>query len=108
MQLSPKEIQESPEERMRREGKPSVDMSGKEYPFTSARRRLDLLLLRQLPAPQGEEALVLILLQSAGSDSGRQLLAMDEASRAARTRGGVARGFLGLLVLGGGVPRHLR
>ena len=43
VELCPKEIQKSPKERVRRQGKPMVDVSGKENALTLPRLRLGLL-----------------------------------------------------------------
>ena len=43
VELCPKEIQKSPKERVRRHGKPTVDVGGKENALTLPRLRLGFL-----------------------------------------------------------------
>ena len=43
VELCPKEIQKSPKERVRRQGKPTVDVGGKENALTLPRLRLGFL-----------------------------------------------------------------
>ena len=43
VELSPKEVQKPSEERMRRQGKPTVDVGGKENALTLPRLRLGFL-----------------------------------------------------------------